>query len=372
MRVGLVLGAGGIQGGAWLTGGLDALATRDRLGPGHGRVIVGTSAGSMIGSLVRRGPPALVHGRPLRRARSSTASSTPRGAPRPRPTGPPARSSASSGRWPPIGPGSWELALRVARRPAPLHARRGVRRLASARASSRPSRSRTSSAASCRDGWSPHPNLWVVACDYATGRRVAVRAPRRRRRPSSPTRSPPPARSPASTTRSRSAAAATSTAACTRPPTSTSSAHEELDLVICLNPTSSLHPTRAWNPAEWVARAVRSGTGRRLGTRGDASCATAGTEVVLVQPTQEDLDAMGPNLMSRRNRQRTIEVAQRTVAEQLRRPENRELLAQPCRRAARRRSHGPDAPPSEWPDLLELAAASGRLTASGTRSAPAV
>ena len=26
MKVGLVLGAGGIQGGAWLTGGLDALA----------------------------------------------------------------------------------------------------------------------------------------------------------------------------------------------------------------------------------------------------------------------------------------------------------------------------------------------------------
>ena len=26
MKVGLVLGAGGVQGGAWLTGGLDALA----------------------------------------------------------------------------------------------------------------------------------------------------------------------------------------------------------------------------------------------------------------------------------------------------------------------------------------------------------
>ena len=41
---------------------------------------------------------------------------------------------------------------------------------------------------------------------------------------------------------------------------------EQLDLVICLNPTSSLHPTRAWNPGEWVAVVVRSGTGRRLGS----------------------------------------------------------------------------------------------------------
>jgi hypothetical protein len=65
---------------------------------------------------------------------------------------------------------------------------------------------------------------------------------------------------------------------------------------------------------------------------------------------------MGPNLMSRRNRQRTIEVAQRTVAEQLRRPENRAALeGLPPGRAEK--IHRPDAPPSEWPGLRELAAA---------------
>lgn len=31
MKIGLVLGAGGIQGGAWLTGGLDALAEETEL-----------------------------------------------------------------------------------------------------------------------------------------------------------------------------------------------------------------------------------------------------------------------------------------------------------------------------------------------------
>ena len=132
--------------------------------------------------------------------------------------------------------------------------------------------------------------------------------------------------------------------------------HEDLDVVICLNPTSSLHPTRAWNPGEWVARAVRSGTGRRLGSEA-RKLRERGTEVVLVQPTKEDLDAMGPNLMSRRNRQRTIEVAQTTVAEQLRTPANREALAGlPAGRPEK--IERPAAPPSEWPGLLELAGGS--------------
>jgi NTE family protein len=129
--------------------------------------------------------------------------------------------------------------------------------------------------------------------------------------------------------------------------------HEDLDLVICLNPTSSLHPTRAWNPGEWVARAFRNGSGRRLGAEA-RKLRERGSDVVLVQPTKRDLDAMGPNLMSRRNRQRTIEVAQETVAAQLREPGNRELLGGlepgPPEKISR-----PDTPPSEWPDLLELA-----------------
>ena len=57
MRVGLVLGAGGVQGGAWLTGALDALAERTGWDPASADVIVGTSAGSMIGSLIAAGIP---------------------------------------------------------------------------------------------------------------------------------------------------------------------------------------------------------------------------------------------------------------------------------------------------------------------------
>src|SRR4051794_16272851 len=57
MRVGLVLGAGGVLGGAWLTGGLAALAEETGWDPGAADYIVGTSAGSVIGSIVACGVP---------------------------------------------------------------------------------------------------------------------------------------------------------------------------------------------------------------------------------------------------------------------------------------------------------------------------
>jgi NTE family protein len=55
MKVGLVLGAGGVLGGAWLTGGLHALARETDWDPAGAECIVGTSAGSMIGALVAAG-----------------------------------------------------------------------------------------------------------------------------------------------------------------------------------------------------------------------------------------------------------------------------------------------------------------------------
>jgi NTE family protein len=51
MKVGLVLGAGGVVGGAWLTGALHALAAETGWDPAEADYVVGTSAGSMIGAL---------------------------------------------------------------------------------------------------------------------------------------------------------------------------------------------------------------------------------------------------------------------------------------------------------------------------------
>src|SRR5258706_658383 len=57
MKVGLVLGAGGVLGGAWLTGGLAAIADETGWDPGTADYIVGTSAGSIMGSLLAAGVP---------------------------------------------------------------------------------------------------------------------------------------------------------------------------------------------------------------------------------------------------------------------------------------------------------------------------
>ena len=128
---------------------------------------------------------------------------------------------------------------------------------------------------------------------------------------------------------------------------------ESLDLVICLNPTSSLHPIRAVDPREWSTLVFRRAAGRRLGSEAKKLRA-AGTPVVLVQPLERDLQTMSRNLMSTRNRNQVIEVARRTVAEQLREPG--------CGRAALRPAGGPAreghaarrADRREWPSLSEL------------------
>jgi NTE family protein len=350
-RVGLVLGAGGIQGGAWLTGGLDALARETGWDPASAEVIVGTSAGSMIGALCASGIPPwfmVAHSSGETFEHVVDASG--------RPAAEADRAAGATFRLqralPPIGPGSWRLGLRSL---ASLHRHTLPAAVAGwlprGFVSTEPLKDTIRRVVP--EGWAPHPNLWVVACDYATGRRVPFGRPG-----------------------SHPAELADAVAASCAIPGfyfpvevgdrryidggiySTSNLdivrNDRLDLVICLNPTSSLHPTRAWNPGEWLAHGYRTGTGRRLG-REARKLRERGTAVVLIQPLAEDLDAMGPNLMSRRNRQRTIEVARRTVASQLRRPENRSLLEglPPGRPEKVQR---PEAPPSEWPSLLELTA----------------
>ena len=78
-----------------------------------------------------------------------------------------------------------------------------------------------------------------------------------------------------------------------------------------------------------------------------------GTEVVIIQPTAEDLAVMGRNLMSAERRHDVIETAERTVAEQLR-----------DRRAARAAARGL---PKGEPHKISRPA--GRRRA-GPRSAP--
>lgn len=57
MRVGLVLGAGGVLGGAWLVGDLHAVATESGWDPGSAEYLERTSAGAMIAWLAASGEP---------------------------------------------------------------------------------------------------------------------------------------------------------------------------------------------------------------------------------------------------------------------------------------------------------------------------
>jgi NTE family protein len=349
MRIGLVLGAGGIQGGAWLTGGLDALAEQTGWDPAEADYVVGTSAGAMIGALCASGVPPWFM---VAHSRGETFEGVVDADGRPAADA----DRAAGARFelaralPPVGPGSWQLALRTLARP---------RRYTPATVFSGWFPRGVFSTESLKEtirrvvphGWSPHPNLWIVACDYATGRRVAFG------RPGAP-----------EAELADAVAASCAIPGFYHPVTiggrryvdggirSTSNLdllhNEKLDLVICLNPTSTLHPIRAINPRDAFNIFFQRESGRRLG--GEAKrLRTAGTEVLLIQPLHEDLVAMGPNLMRRGNRNRVIEVARRTVASQLEDPQVRDLLAElPPGHPLRVRR--PQGPPTQWPDWREV------------------
>jgi NTE family protein len=346
VRVGLVLGAGGVMGGAWLTGGLDALARETGWDPGSADYVVGTSAGAMIGSLCVAGVPPWFM---VAHSRGETFEGVVDVDGRPAATADRAGGAAFKLHrgLPPIGPGSLELGIRTLLKPhrhTPAAVLAGW--LPRGPVSTEPLKETIRRVVP--SGWAEHPNLWVVACDYATGRRVAFGR----------TGSPP------------ADLADAVAASCAIPgfyhPVRIAGRRYvdggmysnsnldllrglDLDLVICLNPTSTLHPTRAWNPAEWVAGRVRDGAGRRLG-REAKKLRAGGMEVLLVQPLAEDVALMGPNLMRRERRNEVIELARRTVAGQLRAPGARELLAE-LPQGAPHRIERPPGPPSAWPAL---------------------
>jgi NTE family protein len=361
MKVGLVLGAGGVQGGAWLTGGLDALADVTGWDPAGADRLVGTSAGSMIATLLAAGLPPwfmVAHSEGesfegMVDARGEPAADADRSA------GAIFRPERGAL---PLFPGSPQLALRSLIKPhrhTPAAALSGW--LPRGVISSEPLRDIVRR--SVPGPWVTHPSLWIVACEYSTGRRVCFG------RPDAPEAAIEDA-----------VAASCAIPGFYRPVRidgglyvdggiwSTSNLDVvrdlDLDLVICLNPTSTLHPLRAANPFDAIRLLTGRESGKRLG-REARRLRERGTEVILIQPTRRDLEAMGVNLMANRNRNEVIRTARETVAEQLAEPEYAEILGrlpQGDPDIVRR----PDRPSSEWPGLEELAA---RVPAAAARPA---
>jgi NTE family protein len=345
-----VLGAGGVLGGAWLVGALHALATETGWDPGSADYVVGTSAGSMVGALLACGVPPwfmVAHSAGENFAGLTDA--------RGQPSDTADRSAGASFQFDrhgiPIGLGSWRLALATLAHPmrySPMAVVSGW--LPRGLVSTEPLKETVRRA--CAEDWAPHPNYWAMAVDYRTGRRVAFG------RAGSPRAELPDAVA----------------ASCAIPGFyraveiggrpyvdggvySTSNLDvlraEPLDLVVALNPLSSLYAGPPRSVPDRLYSRMRQTAGRRLGSEAKRLRAS-GVEVILLQPTAEDLEVMGNNLMSSRRRHEVIERAIGTVTKHLRSSADARRLAElppGDPRLVRR----PAGPPSSWPDFGEAA-----------------
>ena len=330
MRVGLVLGAGGVVGASWLIGALDALETETGWRAVDAERIVGTSAGAVVGALAASGVSseymsAYAAGRTLEgfaeaESRADELSSKL-----------PGSDYRLHRALPPVGPGSWRLALNTM-----LHLRSHTPAVVLAGWLPRGFIS-TGPIRELVEGfvpghWPGHPSYWAVAADYSTGKRVAFG------RGDAPTTS----------------AAAAVAASCAIPgfyhPVSVAGRRyvdggicstsnldllcgADLDLVVCLNPMSSVAPVAGGSPADRFARLMRAAAGRRLAHEA-RKLRREGTDVLVLQPGGDDCALMGLNLMSGSRRVQVMEQARKSVARELHRLRGTHLL--PVGRARRR------------------------------------
>jgi NTE family protein len=325
MKVGLVLGAGGVVGASWLIGALQGLEEETGWAPGSADRIVGTSAGAVIGSLCAAGvSPKLIGDYSTREAGEAIDEVA-----RVEDLADEAAGYTSAERYrlaaalPPIGPGSLRMALSTLRHPrrhspAVLVSGWLPRGFISTEPIKRLVERFTPAS------WPDHEGFWAVACDYDDGGRVAFG------REDAP---------PASV--GDAVAASCAIPAVYQPVKingkryvdggiiSTSNldllADSGLDLVVCLNPMSSRARPAGRSAGERVAAAVRGAAGRRLGHEAKLLRAR-GTHVLLLQPSRADLAVMGLNLMARDRRAEVIESSRASTIRALRRLGGSELL----------------------------------------------
>ena len=327
MRIGLVLGAGGVVGGSWLIGALEALESETGWSPTDAELISGTSAGSVIGAITAAGvSPSLMAAYATGGTLDEVAEIEERG-------------DMLAGALddmpyrlklalPPIGPGSWRMVLSTLMRPtshAPSALLAGW--LPRGFVNTRPISDLTGRFV--EGPWPEHANFWAVAADYGSGKRTVFGREG----------------TPAADVRDAVAAS------CAIPgfyhPVKINGRRyvdggicsvsnldlmcdQDLDLVVCLNPMSSLARITPRTSADRVASVMRAQAGRRLGAEAK-KLRERGTEVLILQPTADDLAAMGPNLMARDRREQVVERAVRTTARQLRRRRDRPGVTFPKR-----------------------------------------
>jgi NTE family protein len=316
-KVGLVLGAGGVLGGAWMVGGLAALHRVMGWDPREADYFIGTSAGAVFAALLASGVspsgllPASVRGT--------------QGTERWILDQLVLESSYGPKHWPLRAPlGSWRLALAGVLEPRSpwslLKVLSGIAPIG--RVSADPIALTIRRAVGL--GWAPHPNCRIVATDYASGKRVVfgeAGAP-------------------------QASLAEAVAASCAIPgffePVSVNGRRyvdgglhsfcnldllqgADLNIVVCFSTLTA----QMWNTGrDFLQRTLRSlfsAAAEQLDSQVRA-LVSRGVEVVVLEPTAEDRAVMGPNLMDARRCSAVVRVAMRSVARQLRRRQIRRRL----------------------------------------------
>jgi NTE family protein len=289
-RVGLVLGGGGVLGGAWEAGALQALMQETGWDPRQADYLVGTSVGALMASFLAAD---VFPGMDLVEAAAHRREAFP---------------------WP--IPGSWRLGLHGIKERG---ARRWIMTVAGlvprGALSTQPIQASVSKRIPA--GWPSSRRLWITATDYRTGERVVFG------RSGAPAATLP----------------AAVAASCALPglyqPVEIggrlyadgglySAANLDLlmgadiDLAICLNPTSSAgmaaRPRTLANRLQSLAEHTAH---RSLIVEADA-LRGSGMPVLLIEPGADDLAAMGLNLMSTERARVAFDTGLRTVAGQVR------------------------------------------------------
>jgi NTE family protein len=341
-RTALVLAGGGLVGGAWMVGALHAIAQETGWDPGGADHVIGTSAGAMLAALLTSAVPPwllMAYG-----SGESLAGLHELDEPLARRFGADLRIHWSFPR-PVLGsPG---LALRSLREPWKYGPAGIVAWLPHGVISTEPLKAVVRRVVP--EGWSPHTNLWISAIDYDSGERVVFG------RTGSP----------------RADLADAVAASCAIPgfyhPVHIgdrryidgglySTANLDLagetdaDLVVCLNPMSSRHRGGLLEPTGPLAALVR-GDNRQIIDREKRLLERSGKQVLLIEPSAEDLEVMGLNYMSRRRVDGALRSAVKTTGSALRHSELASAL-ESLPSGAAERIRRPDSSPSTWPAEL--------------------
>ncbi|HSW15333.1 MAG TPA: patatin-like phospholipase family protein [Solimonas sp.] len=295
-RRALVIGCGGVLGGAWSIATLAALQRQLRWDPREAEVLIGTSSGAVLSALLGAGVP-------VERLVASQRGEAPDCVwNHDRDTG---------GVLPPLPAAQW---------PGLPLARLGLRREISAftaatgllprgRADMRPFVKLVDSVVPAGQ-WAPHPATWIIGVDVASGERVAFGREDAPQIPLSlavcasygvPGWCPPVAWQGRSYLDGGIAS----------PTSADLLLGRGITEAIVMAPMASTQVDRPWSPLSRIERRVRRHMTAVL-DREIAQLRAAGIRVIRLEPGPEDLQAIGYNMMDHRRRRRVFDVATRS------------------------------------------------------------